>query len=288
MKKYFNNKQLSIIALALIVSIIAIVLSISCTIPSVTYAYNEAEVEEIYYAAIGIARNETETFSYVTKTVESYSINPTFPDYYNKNATLVNTCANVAGANIIGYYDRYFENLIPNVAPGVGTTKYTYYPMTKNAVEKQAVINDLYNRMETNINKEGCTQDQYKNGLNSYVKTKNLSTTFNSVMTNGYFDLNKAKAQLQGGNPISLYLLGYGFTKITDNGNTVLFDKKIYDNNHIAIAYGYEKVDYLASNGNVIRSEIYLKVSTGFNGVTGVYVVNNYGKLYDAEAVNIK
>lgn len=289
MKKYFNNKQISIIALTLIASVIVIVLSISYTIPAVTYAYSDVNIEEeIYYEGGGVARYETETFSYATKTSESYSINASFPNYYNTNNTLQNTCANVAGANLIGFYDRYFENLIPNVVPGVGKTRYIYYPMTKNMAEKQSVINDLYTRMQTNVDRDGCTQDQYKNGFASYVQFKGLSTTFNSVMTLGLLDLNKVKAQLQSGNPISLYLLSYGFTKITDDGSTVLFEKSIYDNNHIAIAYGYEKVDYFGSNGNLLRSEIYLKVATGIPEVSGVYVVNNYGYLNDAEAVNIK
>lgn len=289
MKKYFNNKQLSIIALALLASFIAIVLSISCTIPSVTYAYNDATGDgEIYYAGVGIPRYETETFSYATKSAESYSINTSFPNYYNTDNTLQNTCANVAGANLIGFYDRYFENLIPNMVPGIGKTRYVYYAMTRDMEKKQAVIDDFYYRMQTNVNGEGCTQSQYKNGIISYVQDKGLSTTFNSVMTNGSLDLNKVKTQLQNGNPISLYLLGFAFTGITDDGSSVVYNKTIYDSNHIAIAYGYEKVDYFASNGSLLRSEIYLKVATGFNNVTGVYVVNNYGVLNDAESVNIQ
>lgn len=199
-----------------------------------------------------------------------------------------NTCANVAGANIIGYYDRYFENLIPNIKPGVGTNKYTYYAMTRNMAEKQAVINDLYNRMQTNTVGPGNTQTQYKNGITSYVLSKGLTTTFNSVMSNGSFDLNKAKIQLQNGNPISLYMSSYGFTKVTDDGSLVTLDKSLYNDNHIVIAFGYEKVSYYNVNGVLIRSEIYLRIATGLQGVTGVYVVNNYGNLNDAESVHIQ
>ncbi len=287
MKKYFNNNQSAIIFIMVATVLIATMLMVDFAMPKVAYASNY-QVGEIFYAAIGSVRQETESFSYVTKTSESYSINPTFPKYYNTNASLQNTCANVAGANIIGYYDRYFENLIPNIKPGVGTTKYTYYPMTKNIIEKQAVINDLYNRMQTNTIGNGNTQTQYKNGITSYVQSKGLTTTYNSVMTNGMFDLNKAIVQLQNGNPISLYMSGYGFTKVTDNGNIVTLDKNIFDNNHIAIAYGYEKVDYYNANGGLLRSEIYLRVSTGIMDVSGYYVVNDYGQLNDAEAVSIK
>ena len=287
MRKIFNNNRFAIVVSMFATILIAILLSMSFAVPSVAYASDES-VGEIFYAATGSARKETETFSYVTKTTESYSINISFPNYYNTNTSLQNTCANVAGANIIGYFDRYFENLIPNVTPGAGKTKYTYYAMTRNMAEKQAVINDLYVRMQTNVDRDGNTQTQYKNGITSYVQSKGLAVSYNAVMTNGQFDLNKAKAQFQAGNPISLYMSGYGFANITDNGSLVTLDKNIYDDNHIAIAYGYEKVDYCNSHGGLLRSVIYLKVATGLQGVSGVYVVNNYGKLNDAEAVCIK
>lgn len=287
MKRIFNNNQFAIVVDIFATILIAIIFSVSFAIPSVAYAADDG-VGDIFYAAIGSARKETESFSYATKATESYSINPTFPNYFNTNGSLQNTCANVAGANIIGYYDRYFENLIPNIKPGVGTTKYTYYAMTRNMAEKQAVINDLYNRMQTNTVGPGNTQTQYKNGITSYVLSKGLTTTFNSVMSNGSFDLNKAKIQLQNGNPISLYMSSYGFTKVTDDGSLVTLDKSLYNDNHIVIAFGYEKVSYYNANGGLIRSEIYLRIATGLQGVTGVYVVNNYGNLNDAESVHIQ
>lgn len=287
MKRIFNNNQFAIIISIFASILIAILLSMSFAIPSVAYASDDS-VGDIFYAAIGSARRETESFSYVTKTTESYSINPTFPNYYNTNISLQNTCANVAGANVIGFYDRYFENLIPNVKPGVGTTKYIYYPMTKNATEKQAVINDLYYRMQTNTLGDGNTQTQYNNGIKSYVQSKGLTVSYTSVMTNGIFDINKAIVQLQNGYPISLFMSGYGFTKVVDNGSLITLEKNLYDNNHIVIAYGYEKVSYFDSNGKLIRNEVYLRISTGIMDVSGVYVVNNYGKLNDAEAVCIK
>ena len=285
MKKYFNDKQIALSAVVLIAVILIAVLSLSVSMPTVAYAY---EAGEIYYAGTGIFTKETESFSYATKTTESYSINPSFPDYYNTDGTLDNTCANVAGANIIGYYDRFYDNLIPDYEAGILRNDiYIYFPMGYYGAKKQAVINDLYQRMQTNVSNAGSTQAQYKNGLSSYVQSKNLSISFSGVMTNGSFDLEKAKAQFKNGNPISLYLLGYNFTKVTDSGNTVTLEKKLSDGNHIAIAYGYEKVSYFDGNGKTIRTELYLKVATGLSTTSGVYIVNKYGVLNDAEAVHI-
>ena len=285
MRKHLNNKQVALSAVILIAAVLIAVLSLTVSMPTVAYAY---EAGEIYYAGSGTFTRETESFSYATKTTESYSINPSFPDYFNFNADLDNTCANVAGANLIGYYDRFYDNLIPDYTAGMLRNNiYIYFPMGYYVDYKQNVINDLYHRMQTNVTNAGSTQAQYKSGLSSYVQSKNLSATFSSVMTNGSFDLEKAKVQLQNGNPISLYLLGFGFTKVTDNGSTVTWAKTLCDGNHIAIAYGYEKVNYFDANGQVIRTETYLKTATGFDTTTGVYVVNNYGTLYDAEAVHI-
>lgn len=285
MKKSLNSKQIALFTVLFIAVVLIAVLSLSISMPTVAYAY---EASEIYYAGSGIFTKETESFSYATKTTESYSINPSFPEYYNFNADLENSCANVAGANIIGYYDRFYDNLIPDYAAGmVRNGIYIYFPMGYYVDKKQDVINDLYQRMQTNVTGVGSTQAQYKNGLSSYVQSKNQSISFSSVMTNGSFDLEKAKMQFQNGNPISLYLLGYNFTKVTDSGSTVTLEKKMSDGNHIAIAYGYEKVSYFDSNGKMIRTELYIKVATGMDAVPNIYVINKYGTLNDAEAVHI-
>ncbi|MDE5601800.1 MAG: hypothetical protein K2J16_04810 [Clostridia bacterium] len=285
MKRSLNNKQIALFTVVLIAVVLIAVLSLSVSMPTVAYAY---EASEIYYAGSGIFTNETESFSYATKTTESYSINPSFPDYYNCNGALQNTCANVAGANIIGYYDRFFNNLIPDYDAGMLRNNiYIYFPMGYYGAKKQAVIEDLYQRMQTNVTSAGSTQAQYKNGLSSYVQSKNQSISFSNVMTNGSLDLEKVKVQFQNGNPISLYLLGYNFTKVTDSGNAVTMEKKLSEGNHIAIAYGYEKVSYFDGNGKMIRMEIYIKVATGMDAVPNIYVVNKYGTLNDAEAVHI-
>lgn len=141
--------------------------------------------------------------------------------------------------------------------------------------------------MSTNIYDVGSTQTQYKNGLSAYVNSKGLSVSYSSVLTNKRLDLDKVIVQLKNGNPISLFMSGYNFTKLSDNGSVVIWDKYLYDDNHIAVAYGYDKVSYFNSNGSLIRTEVYLKVSTGIYGVDGVYIVNKYGNLNDAESANI-
>lgn len=289
MKKFFSNKQFAITAIAIIALCAIIAISTSFETSSVAYASSADMTDEIYYTGLDLPRQETETFSYATKTTESYYINPTFPAYYNLNNTITNTCAPVAGTIILGYYDRYFTDLIPNVTVGRSRNGvYTYYAMTVGATGKQAVIDDLYQRMQTNVSGAGSTQTQYESGLTSYVQSIGYTISYESVLTNGSFDLNKAVAQLKNGKPISLSMVNFCFASVTDSGNSVTLNKNVYDNNHIAVAYGYEKVNYYNANGALIRSEIYLSVSSGLSAETGVYLVNGYGTLNHAKAINIQ
>ena len=270
---------------------LVIVFTFSVYEPTIALAGDsDSKSDEIYYGAYnggGSAIYTKESFDYATRSSESYFINPSFPKYFNATGDLKNACANVGGANIIGYYDRFFTNLIPDCEPGYFTTRYNYYPMGKNVTAIQALIRDLYTRMETNTSGEGSTQTQYKNGLASYIKSKGWNATFNSVMTEGKFDLDKAIEQFKKGNPITLFLSKFIFTSVADNGSNVVWDKLQYDDNHIAVAYGYNKVTYYDANGKVIKSVVYLYVASGLQGVDGHYILNMYGDLVDAEAVHI-
>lgn len=257
----------------------------SCS--AVTYAYND-ESQEIYYCGGTDYTVATESFGYATKEVEEYSINSSFPNYYCVNGELKNSCANSAGATIVGYFDRYYPDLIPDYTPGrTKNSKYIYYSMSYYAGLKQVVIDDLYSRMLTNVGREGTTQNNYRAGLSSYVSSKGLSITYNSVMTNGAFDLGKAKVQFANESPISLFLSGFNFSTFTDENNQISIQKRLYNSTHVAVAYGYVKTKYFNENGGLIKEITYLKVATILNEVTGVYILNTYGNLDDAESAHI-
>lgn len=257
----------------------------SCS--AVTYAYNDGS-QEIYYCGGTDYTVSTESFGYATKEVEEYSINSSFPNYYCVNGELKNSCANSAGATIVGYFDRYYPDLIPDYTPGrTKNSKYIYYSMSYYAGLKQVVIDDLYSRMLTNVGREGTTQNNYRAGLSSYVSSKGLSITYNSVMTNGVFDLGKAKVQFANESPISLFLSGFNFSTFTDENNQISIQKRLYNSTHVAVAYGYVKTKYFNENGGLIKEITYLKVATILNEVTGVYILNTYGNLDDAESAHI-
>lgn len=284
------KKSITTLLIVLLFATISMVIPQFDMIIDTVYAASNGD---IYYSDDGYSDNGestlvTEIIEYTTKETSSeYKINKSFPAYYNTNSSLTNSCANVAGANIMGYYDRYYENLIPDYVPGIlRGSNYSYYQMTVNASKKQDVINELYVRMGTNSPDAGTSQEGYKSGITSYVISKGYNVTYNSVMTGSNLDLNKLRSSLYNGDPVSLYLSGYNITTISDTGNSVNLLKSYFTGNHIMIVYGYETINYYNSSHMLIKSNTYLFVSTGLT-TTGYYILNNNGTINDAEAVHI-
>lgn len=245
---------------------------------------------EIYYADASAysAATVTETVNYVSKTEDSNFVNSSFPNYYNSDSSLTNTCANVAGANLIGFYDRFYSDLIPGCTPGVlRGTSYTYFPMTLNLNEKQGVIAALYTAMGTNTIESGTSQQQFKTGLTSYVNGCGQSISFTSYVSSGVLNWEGVTAAIDDGKPVALYLEDYNISSRTVNSNSDVYAKEITYGNHIAIAYGYNEVKYFDASGALTRTVRYFNISTGYNRAQAIYIVGNNGVLGDAEAVNI-
>lgn len=244
--------------------------------------------DDTLYSETSTQNNETETFSYSRKEIDTYKMNNSFPDYYNTNTSLTNTCANVAGANVIGYYDRYYDDLIPNCAAGIlRGTNYTYYPMNTFKEKKQAVIDWLYISMKTNTTDNGTTESDCLEGLSEYVQEKGRGITYSSIMTNNTFDFEKFESELREGKPIMFFLSGYNFVLVKDIENQVTITKNEYTGNHIVVAYGYQKVNYYNGNNVLIKTNIYIYISTGILGTSGFYLLNNGGNIDSAKAVDI-
>ena len=293
-KLYFKKSLTFALAIVVLAAVFATVFGMSAA--NVAYA-TEVQDDVIYYGedlqyadSYDNTQSETEYINYATKQSTYKSINGTFPHYYNLNSNLTNCCANVAGANIVGYYDRFYEELIPNCTPGfVRNNGYIYYSVLVNRAEKQSVIDALYEDMLTNNPNAGTSQANYKSGLATYINEKGKSVSYNSVITNGQLDLDKVNAQFDQGNPISLYMQGFNVTEISEPSDTqTRLDKVIFSTNHIMVAYGYLKEEYYDSNGSLIASKLYLFIANGIQGLTSnCYVVNNNGILNDAEAVRV-
>ncbi|NCA68354.1 MAG: hypothetical protein EOM87_09885, partial [Clostridia bacterium] len=115
-----NKKIISVIAAVVTV---AVVLVFSFAILPSDTAYAETSRTRVIYYGVPtfgqpVQTRATEVINYTSKVTEEDYINATFPEYYNTNGNLTNTCAPVAGAMIVGYYDRTYTDLIANFTPG--------------------------------------------------------------------------------------------------------------------------------------------------------------------------
>lgn len=259
-----------------------------CFAPQAANVAFADSVEELSYRGASGLVTTTDTFLYSTKTTESYFINSSVPAYYD-TANRNYTCAPVAGANLIGFYDRYFPNLVSDIATGYARgTRYTYYPMLRYETQLQSLINDLASRMGTGSS--GTTLNEFETGMTSYVASKNLNITYIDVtaaQTNA-LDLENAIVQLKDGNPIAFFTSGINFTTFTDTGSSVIMTIKSSSDNHVFVAYGYQKVIYYDASGNIVRECISFQASSGEDGLTGYYVLNLNGNINAAKAVHLE
>lgn len=253
----------------------------------------EAAAESVVYygdesASLLSSSSTTETINYASKSEDSYTINAYFPNFYNTDNSLTNACANVAGANVIGFYDRYYDELIPGSTAGMamGST-YVYYPMGVNSSEKQSVINALYVSMGTNTIESGTSQNQFHTGFTSYVTGKGRSVIYTSAVSGGTLNWESATSYIDNDKPVMLYLTGYNFANRTQNSGSDVYSKELYTGSHMAVAYGYNKVSYYNASGALIKTVMYFKIATGQNRGYSLYIVGNNGSLDDAESINI-
>lgn len=284
--KTVNKYALAFILLA--VFLIAAALPIFAANPIEANADEMAFCDDLSYLDGSSNGFTTERIEFANKKETSYFAHTNFPDYYNTNSSISNTCANSAGANVLGYYNRYYSDLIPGNSVGLlrGDTYY-YFPMAASTSIKQGVINTLYSLMGTNTPAPGTTQAQFKSGMASYVKGKSKTITYTNVMSNSKFSVDKAKASFDKGEPIILYLSGYNLTAREDLDTSYKLHKYEYSANHMMVAYGYSKIEFYNSSGSLIKAIEYLHIAA-CKGESGfVYLLNGYGTMVDAEAAKI-
>ena len=125
-----------------------------------------------YQGSIGTFEDQTQTISYATKdTSVAYSIPYDLPNYGTETDT--SSCANTAGTVLIGYYDRFYEELIPNFQ--------TYTTMGSVVIYRTAtaeianVADELHTLMGTDSSYQGTTFAGFQAGMEAYVEDKGLT-----------------------------------------------------------------------------------------------------------------
>lgn len=253
--------------------------------PSVASA--EVSLEGRYYDEPSIstcAAGDSEIITFASKD-DTYIGTPNNVPYYF-NLTLDNACGALGGTIIVGYYDKYYENLIPNY-----TTYYTatgkYRPQDSTYIP--GLMNTLYTEMQTNVVAPGVSESECLDGLESYVEGKGYSISYTSVKPyNGSFSHSAYQNAINNGQPVILFcdsveLLFLDLAETQDEAVVAQLSQS-----HIAVGFGYQTIKYYDANNNNFRTDIYLKVATGWNPNDMGYIkINDESWLDSAFAVDI-
>ena len=210
--------------------------------------------DETKYCGGSDFTDESETISYSRRETDSYNIMGEIPNYYSQASNT--NCANLAGTVIIGYYDRYCEELIPNFKAYNQLGSIFKYKI--GGSEVQAVTDSLYGLMGTDIGVAGTTYNGFQSGMKSYANSHGYDYITEDL---GNLDFSKYKSAVEANKPVALFLNNYSFAMgEQNNGSAVVINSQHCTIAHVVVGYGYKIDTYLNSNGQVVATRTYLKV----------------------------
>ncbi len=238
-------------------------------------------------SANGTYTESSETVTYATKTTDSYSFPYEAPNLFgSENGSC---CANNAGAVVIAYYDRFFENLMPN---------FQAYFVIGTVIRYRSVHTELSNLVETmrvymavDGVPQGTTFTGFQQGMNRYVAEKGYTYSTTSVMNFGALNLSLYKQTVQQEVPVALFLNGYTMINgITESEGQDTINNGHSTATHVEVGIGYKCETYYNANGGVITTRNYLKVVSGLNSYEIGYLnisANANSQLVHAIAIDI-
>ena len=228
-----------------------------------------------------LAETNSVVVNYENKSENTFSMALKHPSYsFSANPA---DCACVAGTNVLGFYDRYDEELIPNHNSGTLFMGKYIYSSQDTAVYD--VIRQLYVDMGTDS--EGTTVQEFKNGMITYCNRKGKTITFTSCMKNGKFDYSLAKSYNEANQPVVLFCSGYNVAEIDPYNQYDLISYYEATANHVMVGFGYKEISYTLANSTKITYQ-YMAVASGVQTKSSGYFDINYKtNINDAYALNI-
>lgn len=212
-----------------------------------------------------------ETISYVSKQVISDISTVKGTPEYTAVSGMQNGCGAVAGAITVGFYDKYYGNLIPDWDSYYSTGTYRM----QNGTYVKTLLFDLYERMQTNVVAPGVNETEFKNGLKSYVEDHGYNLEYTSLGTGSNFNYAAFKTAVNNNQVSVLFVQPSNIYLLADHENEDIITTGSISGNHIMVAYGYYEVKYTLSNGT--RTDKYLHVATGLSGTSSAfYKVGSY------------
>lgn len=232
-------------------------------------------------SGVFLATDTSITINYENKDENTFGMALKHPNYtFSANTS---DCACIAGANVLGFYDRYDEDLIPNHKSGnLLLGKYIYSSQDSYIHD---LIRQLYNDMGTDST--GTTVTEFKNGMITYCNRKGKSISFTSCMKNNKFDYSVAKSYMESNQPIVLFCGGYNVATIDINDKSDRINYYESTANHVMVGFGYKEISYNLTNFANISYQ-YMTVASGvLIKASGYYDINYNTNINDAYAVNI-
>lgn len=202
------------------------------------------------------------------------------------NTTFENGCGAIGGAIVVGYYDKYFENLIPSYT--------SYYTATgkyrlQDSTHVPAMIQSLYVSMQTNVVAPGVSESECLDGLEAYVEGKGYSISYTAVKPyNGTFNHTAYQNAINNGQPVIMFCDTVQLVQASeyDTYNQIWVEQESQD--HIVVGFGYQIYRYYNASGTNFRTDKYLAVATGWSpNNIGFIKINDDSWLDSAFAVDI-
>ena len=239
-----------------------------------------SQTEDRYADAAIISLYATETITFDSKEADS-KIN--FAPQYTVISGLKNACGAVAGTEVVAYYDKYYPNMIPEWESFFATSgRYR----AQDSVYIPGVMNDLYTLMRTNVDDVGVSESDFVNGLTKYIKGKGYGVSMQNVVKGTTVDYAACKNAIDNNKVITLLSQPVDVYNVVEGTNQDSVSSYTISGNHIMVASGYKEIKYY-KNGTLFRTDMYLVISTGLDGIKLAYYKLNNHKLDSAYIVNI-
>ena len=262
-----------------------------------TIAFAETQ-ETLYYEDLysGNPTNGTVTIADYEVYYDSYEITEivahvSAPSFKNWSSEYSNYCGPLTGMNVIGFFDRWYTNLVPNYTPGMifSNGTYNYYPDLGQTTTRNA-FNSLYGLMRTG-ELGGTTSTNFKNGLNTYVSNAGYSFSYSSCYLNTT-SINLTELAIAINQNKVAILMCSEYNYILKMSNVASESKmSIIKNNstiaHMMMVYGYKTIAYYKDNVNFRTDTFLLVTSSTGTGDVGYMQMNDFAIIDEALIMTI-
>lgn len=246
-------------------SIASIFVSVLLCVPYASYTIPK-NFNETHYCGSGSYVEQSETITYTRKETTEYSIKGDLPNYFTLYGNT--NCANIAGAVIIGYYDRLYENLIPDYKTYTQIGSTIRYKMMNTDV--QQVVSTLYTLMGTDSNQAGTTYNGFQAGMKAYVENYGYTYATEGL---GSLNFDKYKSAVEAEKPVAVFLSTYSMlVSCSTSNSTETIVSSSCSIAHVEVGCGYRIDTYYNASNQIVMEKTYLKVASGLSEFNIAYL----------------